>query len=214
MKNILNKYSVYKGKSVMIAETSIGVIYGEATPFVQIKFAPREDSKSNGQWDDANCYWLSSYAELYNFVTGLKAVGDGKLEKYEMKNPKKAVSVIVRYSKGADETEYISFGFFRGDVKIQVSLLKLTEFPAFYGYFQNLMTNYNIVCAIALMRNDIWFEFIGKNKQSKDESQGSNRSGGYKSGGKQQPRNTPSQQDDEPPFDPDPAPSFGDDVPF
>lgn len=216
MKNILNKYPVYKGKSVMIIETSIGVNYGEANPFVQMKFAPRADANSNGQWDDANCFWLSSYAELYNFVAGLKAVADGKQEKYEMKNPKKGVNVQIRASKGQDDTEYISFGFYRGDVKIQVPLVKAVEFPALFGYFQNLVTSYNTVCAIALMRNDIWYEFVGKNKASNDQPSGGNKSSGNKGGGNNRQQNNTNYPE------PDPydggdiggAPDFGSDVPF
>ena len=216
MKNILNKYPVYKGKSVMIVETSIGVNYGEANPFIQIKFAPRADSNSNGVWEDANCFWLTSYAELYNFVAGMKNASEQKVEKFEMKNPKKGVTLSIRYSKGSDETEYISFGFFRGDTKIQVSLLKANEFPAFFAYYSNLLANYNTVCATALLRNDIWYEFVGKNKQGgqgadKPASTGRSSGQGYKSTPKQQ---TPPAASPDGPDDDFSGNNMGDDVPF
>ena len=224
MKNILNKSPFYRKSSIMIIETSIGVSYAEATPFVQFKFAPRADSKAEGQWDDANVFWITKYIDLYNFVTGMNAVVNGKLEKYELKNPKTGVTIQIRHSvNSADGAEYVLFGFYRGqDVKISVSLMKNTEYFGLYSYFTNLLTNYNTVCAISLMRNDIWFEFVGKNKQDKQAGDG-----GYKNKQSnttkqytppQQKQQSKKQQAEPDPFDGGDfggePPTFGDDVPF
>lgn len=185
MKNVINKLSFYKGTSVMLIEVSIGVVYGEATPFAQFKFAPRADAQAQGQWDDLNCFWITSYVELYNFVNGMNMVTSGKLEKYEMKNPKKGVMVQIRASNNAEKNiDYVTFHFFRGqDVKIKTSLVKSSEYLALFGYFKNLLETYNTVCAIALLRNDIYYEYFVKGKEKAGSDQNTKQNQTKKEGG-------------------------------
>lgn len=171
MYNYLSELSYYKGKSVMIIETSIGVSYGKASPFVRFKFAPRNDYKSPGQWSDENVYWITSYVDLCLFVKGITEVAAGKQQKYEMKNPKKGVTLSIYLSKNDnDGTEYINFSFYKGDTKIHASLVKTTEFYALYTYFKNLVDSYNVVAQTALMKYDIWYEFVGKKKQGQNNN--------------------------------------------
>jgi len=224
MKNILNKSAFYKSKAVMIAETSVGVKFGEANPFIQFKFAPRADAKAQGQWDDANCFWVTNYNELYNFVSGMNAVATGKLEKYEMKNPKKGVLVQIRASANTENgTEYITFGFYRGqDVKINISLLKNGEYGGFFAYFSNLLSNYNQVCAIALLRNDIYYDLFEKDKVNKDGAGGQGGQTRQQSTTRQQSNTKPQSSSggggypdlNDTSFEDDAGPSFGSDVPF
>jgi hypothetical protein len=166
MYNILNKLEYYKGKSAMIIETSIGVSYGTSTPFVKFKFAPRDNYKAPGQWDDNNVYWLSSYVDIAVFTKNIKLVAEGNLEKYEMKNPAKKITLQVFQTKNEnDGIEYINFNFYRDNVKINTSLIKISEFYGMYMFFNNLVNTYCMVSQIALMKYDIWYEFFGKNKK-------------------------------------------------
>jgi hypothetical protein len=173
MYNNLNELAFYKGKSVMIIKTSIGVSYGLASPFLHFKFAPRDDYKSPGKWNDENAFWVTSYVDMCLFVKGITDVASGKEAKYELKNPAKGVTVSIYASKNdKDGTEYINFAFFKGDTKIHVSLTKLAEFYALYTYFKNLLDNYNTVTQMALVKYDIWYEFVGKNKQQQQQQGG------------------------------------------
>ena len=169
MYNILNKLEYYKGKSAMIIETSIGVSYGTSNPFVKFKFAPRDSYKAPGKWDDNNVYWLSSYVDLAVFTKNIKSVAEGSLDKYEMKNPAKNVTLQIFQTKNEnDGVEYINFNFYRDTVKINTSLIKKSEFYALYMFFNNLVNSYCTVSQIALMKYDIWYEFFGK-KNSKNQ---------------------------------------------
>ena len=171
MYNILNKLEYYKGKSVMIIETSIGVSYGTSTPFVKFKFAPRDNYKAPGKWDDNNVYWLSSYVDLATFTKNIKLVAEGNLDKYEMKNPAKNVTLQIFQTKNEkDGVEYINFNFYRDKVKINTSLIKTSEFYALYMFFNNLVNTYCMVSQVALMKYDIWYEFFGKNKKSQSNN--------------------------------------------
>jgi len=166
MYNYLNELAFYKGKSVMIIETSIGVSYGKSSPFLKFKFAPRNDYKSPGQWNDENVFWVTSYVDLCLFVKGIKDVASGNEQKYELKNPSKGVTVSIYSSKNdKDGTEYINFAFYKGETKIHVSLIKSTEFFALYTYYKNLLDNYNIVSQTALLKYDVWYEYVGKKAQ-------------------------------------------------
>lgn len=177
MYNYLSDLSYYKGKSVMIIETSIGVSYGKASPFLRFKFAPRKDYKSPGEWSDENVYWVTSYVDLCLFVKGITDVAAGNESKYEMKNPKKGVTLSIYSSTNdKDGTDYINFSFYKGDTKVHVSLVKKTEFFALYTYFKNLVDNYNVVAQTALMKYDIWYEFVGKKKQQNSNGGNSNQS--------------------------------------
>jgi hypothetical protein len=178
MKNTLSKIPFYKSKSIMIIEASIGVNYGEASPFIQFKFATRADYKSQGNWDDANSYWVTNYIDLFNFVNGINMVASGKMEKYELKNPAKGIGLQVRHSVNTEtNTEYIIFYFFRGqDVKISVSLIKSTEYLAMFSYFKNLLDNYNNVCATALFRNDFYYKNFVEGKEKKYNNNSANNS--------------------------------------
>jgi hypothetical protein len=169
MKNTLNKLPFYKSKSIMIIESSIGVNYGEASPFIQFKFATRADYKSQGNWDDANSYWITNYIDLFNFVNGINLVSSGKMEKYELKNPAKGIGLQIRHSVNTETNiEYVTFHFFRGqEVKISVSLVKSTEYLAMFSYFKNLLDNYNNVCATALFRNDFYYKNFVEGKDNK-----------------------------------------------
>lgn len=171
MYNTLNELAYYKGKSVMIIETSIGVSFGKTNPFIKFKFAPREDYKSPGVWDEKNVYWLSSYIDLAVFVKNIGDVAAGKLEKYEMKNPAKGVTMNIYLTKNESSgVEYVNFHYYRGDVKLNTSLIKTTEFFALYSYFKNLVDSYNTVAQTALLRYDIWWEYVGKHKQNKQSN--------------------------------------------
>lgn len=222
MKNTLNKFPFYKKTAVMIIETSIGVNFGEANPFIQFKFAQRENEKAKGTWIDENCFWVTNYTELYSFVTGINLVASGKIEKYELKNPMKNVMVQIRASSNeSTKVDYVTFHFFRGKNKeadIKVSLIKNTEFAALFAYFKNLMENYNTVCATALLRNDIHYEFFvkGKDQKSGQSSKPQSSDNKYQS---QKPQDSDSGDDDTgySGFGGDDAgstTSFGDDVPF
>jgi hypothetical protein len=180
MKNTLSKIPFYKSKSIMIIEASIGVKYGEASPFIQFKFATRADYKSQGNWDDANSYWITNYIDLFNFVNGINMVASGKMEKYELKNPAKGIGMQVRHSINTETNiEYVTFHFFRGqDVKISVSLVKSTEYLAMFSYFKNLLDNYNNVCATALFRNDFYYKSFVEGKQNKPNNKQYNANNG------------------------------------
>jgi len=159
-------------------------------------------------------------------------VSSGKLDKYEMKNPKKGVSIQIRASSDTEKNiDYVTFHFFRGsDVKIKTSLVKTSEYLALFGYFKNLLDNYNTVCATALLRNDIYFEFFMKGKegaknnsapQGKKEStnKSNNQSGNHQTNKKPNPKDYQSQIDDEMSNMGNVGNSsgeidFGDDVPF
>lgn len=211
---MFNKLSFYKSSSVMLIESSMGISYGEASPFIQFKFAPRADSKAKGQWDDANCFWITSYVDLFNFVAGLNALATGKIDKYEMKNPLKNVMVQIRMSTNEQTNiEYVTFHFFRGqDVKIKASLVKGTEYAPLFGYFKNLMDNYNTMCAISLLRNDIYYDLFVKGKPGADKGAPDQKPTGG-SGGQRQNTQRQAPPPSEPEFGDAPS-DFGDDVPF
>jgi hypothetical protein len=222
MKNTLSKIPFYKSKSIMIIEASIGVKYGEASPFIQFKFATRADYKSQGNWDDANSYWVTNYIDLFNFVNGINMVASGKMEKYELKNPAKGIGLQVRHSVNTETNiEYVTFHFFRGqDVKISVSLVKSTEYLAMFSYFKNLLDNYNNVCATALFRNDFYYKNFVEGKQNKSNNNNKSYSS---SNNKQSNQNKPSNPPNNNSFDDDfssgfddnnSTVSFDDDVPF
>lgn len=158
MYNIINELQFYKGKSVLIIEVSIGVSYGKAVPFINFKFAPRQDFKSPGVWDNANTYWLSSYVELYSFVKDLTAFVEGKLEKVERSNPgKKTALNVYKTTNEKTSKDYYNFHFFRGETKISVPLEKIDIFPI-CAYLKNLLDNYSVVAQIANMKYDIWYQ--------------------------------------------------------
>lgn len=173
MKNALINLPFYKGKSIMMIEPSIGIKYGVSQIFIQFKFAPRDDYKSKGQWDEKNAYWLTSYNDLYNLTNNLNLLIKGKIEKYEFKNPGKKTSLQIRRSTSDKGDVYIVFHFFRDSFKVNTPLTLDEAMPVF-NYFKNLIENFNTVSAIALLRNDVWFKFFGK---SNDNSGGGNYAG-------------------------------------
>ncbi len=165
MKNALNSIPFYKNKSIMIIEPAMTVNYGVASLLIQFKFAAREDNKAKGEWDDKNAFYLTSFNDLYNLTNGLNQLISNKIDKVEFKNPMKKTALQIRYSAADNGKVYIVFHFFNDQYKVNTPLT-IDEVTPLFAYFKNLIESYNNVAAVALLRNDIWFDLYGKNAKT------------------------------------------------
>ncbi len=176
MRNVLCKMDYYRSKSIMIMESSTSVNYSTCTPYLQFKFAERSDNRSGGKWDNDNAYWITGYAAIIDCATQMHELMTDKLEQgAEFKNPQKNKAIKIYKNVADNGSIWFVFHFFNGDNKVSVSLTD-KEFSGLFKYISHLITNYPMVASTTLLRNELWWEFIGKRQADKTPNNGD---GGY-----------------------------------
>ena len=175
MRNTICENKFYKSKSIMIVGHSVSVNYGVGENYIEFKFATRADSKSPGNWDDNNRFFISGYVALYNLVKGMEAVIKKKLDKYQINNPMKKTGLIFRVNVGDDGTKWAVFHFFGENEKISTSLHFKDEFLGLYKYLSSILDNFHVISAIALYRNDFYFKNFGNKNNDNDSGSSKNR---------------------------------------
>jgi hypothetical protein len=168
MKNVLASLPFYRKKSIMILDLSTTIAYSICSPMMSLKFAPRDDEKSKGKWEDENIFYFPNYQSVYDFASRLKSiVATKEATDTNFANPAKHKGIFVRKSIADNGTVYITFTFYTGSKedgkKINTSLM-VDEANAILSVLASFISNYATIAQMALLRNDTWFNLYGKSK--------------------------------------------------